>query len=150
MCKKVTTRRGRLKKHQRQRLARLRNKLYTPADIAREIGIQRRQIYRVYRHLGMPCKVNENGRILINGVQFRNWYRITYAKVEMMPNQTFCKTCFEPVEIVDPQIVEKNGIVFKKSKCPSCGRTLSRIIANHRKQYMLDQQGETKNDRWQK
>ena len=138
--KKVTTRRGRLKDHQRRHLARLLNKIYTPIELATEIDIKRPQIYRVYRHLGMPCEIDATGHVLINGAKFREWYIATYAKAEVGPNQTFCLTCFKPVYIVDPQRREKEGMVFIQSQCPECGRNISKFVANHRREYLRQQQ----------
>ena len=127
----------------RRNLQRLRNVAYTPAELAKVLDINRRQIYRVYRHRGMPCKIDATGHISINGVEFREWYLDTFMKrIELGPDQTYCKTCRRGVEIVSPQICDKNGVTFLISRCPICGRKLSRIITSYRKQYVLRQQQE--------
>ena len=138
---KITTRRGRLNGLQRKRLVNLLDMDYTPAELAQVLGIKRRQIYRVYRHLGMPCTIDSTGHILINGAQFREWYHTTYPKTQMGKNQTFCLTCFKPVEIDHPQVRQKNGLTFLQSTCPVCGRTLSRIVTNNRKSRNFSHRG---------
>ena len=124
-------RRGRLDGDQRRNLASLLDYMYTPAELAQTLGITRRQIYRVYRHVGMPCEVDDTGHVWINGVAFRDWYRQTYPKIELGESQAFCLTCRQAVEIVSPQTIERGGMSFLQSTCPHCGRVITRFTANH-------------------
>jgi hypothetical protein len=122
--------RGRLKGQQIHNLSKLLDMLYTPAELAEIIGFARRQVYRVYEHLGMPFVRDETGHIWINGVEFREWYLETYKKVSLGPNETYCRTCQRAVPIEDPQTLAKGGMVSLQSTCPNCGRKLSRFLNN--------------------
>ena len=58
---------GRLDGNQRNRLVRLLNMLYSPSELANEIGFTKRQVYRVYIPLGCPHEKDSKGRNWING-----------------------------------------------------------------------------------
>lgn len=124
---------GRLNGTQRMKQKSLLDMLYTPAELAATIGISRRQIYRVYRKLGMPCTIDETKHVFINGKDFRNWYHETYPKTKLEPNQAYCKTCGQGMPLTNPQVCEKDGLTYKKSKCPICERILVRFVENSRK-----------------
>ena len=100
--------RGRLTGFQRQRLAVLLDMLYLPAELASEIGINPRQISRVYLRLGCPSVVDGRRRF-INGVAFADWYEATYPKQTLQKNEGFCLTCKKAVAVVHQ--VEKNQVV---------------------------------------
>ena len=124
--------RGRLNGSQRMRLNYLLDMLYTPQELANEIGITRRQIYRVYRHMDMPCTIDATGHVYINGKEFCQWYHVTYPKIKLGKNQAFCITCRQAVEIINPETLKKNGMVYTKSNCQNCNRVLIRFIKPYR------------------
>ncbi len=51
--------------------------MYTPKEIAEEIGINPRQIRRVYIPRGLPFETNK-GRTYIHGKTFVEWYKNNY------------------------------------------------------------------------
>lgn len=59
---------GRLTGIQRLKSWSLLDMMYTPSELAFEIGITTRQIYRVYIPLGVPA-VRVRGRLFINGFE---------------------------------------------------------------------------------
>lgn len=121
--------RGRLRGNQLRKLYALLDMMYTPAELSAEVGFSRRQIYRVYRHLGMPCVVKPNKRLLINGKDFREWYLATYSsKVSLGPEQAYCRTCGDAVAIKDAVQLERNGLVYLQGHCPVCNRVVARIL----------------------
>ncbi len=119
---------GRLDGKQRNRLYKLLEMLYTPAELAQEAGFTRRQVYRVYIPAGCPHEKDQNKCIWINGKAFREWYLQTYKKVELAHDETFCLTCRKAVKIVNPKRKKKGRLVYDVSFCPECGRTLAKII----------------------
>ena len=125
--------RGRLKGPQIARLQGLLNMLYTPKELADTIGFSRRQVYRVYMHLGCPFQRDASGHVWINGAEFRDWVRRTYTKPTMAENESFCLTCREPVAIVDAHLESRGDISYLISSCPKCGRRLTRILKNRRR-----------------
>ncbi len=130
-AKPLVVSRGRLSKEQLFRLNALYDMDYTPRELADEVGFTRRQVYRVYLPLGCPHTRDKSGYVKINGRAFKEWYRSTYAKRSLLPDESFCRTCKRAVPIVNPELVEKKGMEIVQSKCPFCGRTLARFRANH-------------------
>ena len=121
--------RGRLDGTQRNRLKSLFDMMYSPKELAEEIGISIDQVYMVYVPLGCPHEREErNNHLLINGKGFAEWYCKVYAKLHIKPDETFCKTCRKPVKIYQPKKQSKGDIVYLLSICPICGRNLTKII----------------------
>jgi len=119
---------GRLDGRQRNRLKRLLNMLYTPKELAEEIGITKSQVYRVYIPQGCPHERDSRRHIWINGKEFSQWYQQAYPKVRLKSDEAFCLTCKMAVKIMDPVRQAKNGLIFDECHCPHCGRKLARIV----------------------
>ena len=119
---------GRLDGNQRNRLAKLLDMLYTPSELAEEIGFHVRQIYRVYIPCGLPHNRDEKNRIWINGKEFKGWVRDVYQKRELGVNEAFCLTCKKAVKMVNPERKQEGRLFFYICYCPECGRKLARII----------------------
>ena len=124
---------GRLKGYQRMQMYKLLDMLYTPSELAKEIGFERRQVYRVYIPAGCPHEEDKMRRYWINGKAFREWYEITYPRISLKADEAFCLTCKEPVKMVNPTRKKKGGFVYWLSKCPNCGRKLPKIIENNKR-----------------
>ena len=123
---------GRLDGIQRNKLKGLFDMMYSPRELAEEIGINQDQVYGVYLHLGCPEERDEKKHILINGKAFADWYLKVYAKIKLKQDETFCKTCKKGVKIYQPKQKKKGGLIYILSVCPVCGRNLTKIIANKR------------------
>jgi hypothetical protein len=121
---------GRLNGKQRNKLKSLYDMLYTPKELADEVGINKNQVYMVYVPLGCPVQRDQSNHILINGKLFFEWYINTYPKEHLTHNQAFCKTCKSAVAILDPKLHKKNKLSYLLSDCPICGRHLTKIIKN--------------------
>jgi len=124
---------GRLAGFQRARLNNLLDMLYTPSELAEELGINVRQFYRVYISLGCPC-VRERGRVYIHGLSFAEWYLSTYPLLSMRADEGFCLTCKKPVPMLDPVLKKSGGLSYYVFKCPKCKRKISRIVSNDKSQ----------------
>jgi hypothetical protein len=124
----ITLLRGRLDGDQKNRLARLLDMLYSPSELAEEIGFSTRQIYRVYIPAGLPCQKDEKNRLWINGKVFRNWIKEAYQKQELGPHDAFCLTCKQVVKMVNPERKQEGRLFYYLCDCPKCGRKLARII----------------------
>jgi hypothetical protein len=121
---------GRLDGRQRNRLKGLFDMMYTPRELAEEIGINKDKIYMVYVPLGCPHERDFLKHILINGKEFAEWYVQTYTKIRLASGETFCKTCKKPVKIYNPKNKRKNGVYYILSTCPHCQRKLTKITGN--------------------
>jgi Zn finger protein HypA/HybF involved in hydrogenase expression len=124
---------GKLNGSQRNRVKRLLNMLYTPKELAEEIGISKQQIYRVYIAYGCPHCKDRRGRIWVNGEEFKAWIEETYKKHKLKPNQAYCVSCKQIVDIVEPEKVKKDNLIFYLSVCPLCSKRVARIIDCKRK-----------------
>ena len=119
---------GRLNGQQRNRLVKLLNMMYTPSELASEVGFTVRQVYRVYIHAGCPCKRDEKRRLWINGKAFREWALEVYCKRELARNEAFCLTCKMPVKVINPVEKQEGRLIYWLCNCPQCGRKLARIV----------------------
>jgi len=118
---------GRLSGKQNDKLKYLLNMMYKPSEIAEEIGFDKRNFYRVYIPLGLPHERDNNNRIWINGIVFKDWINALYIKTKMDNKEAFCLSCKKSVEIVNPRWKEKKGIFFLNCECQNCGRILTKI-----------------------
>ena|SRR5271157_2446613 len=123
---------GRLKGYQRMQMYKLLDMLYTPSELAKEIGFTQRQVYRVYIPAGCPHEQDEHRYLWINGKVFREWYEVTYPRMTLKEDEAFCLTCKRPVKMANPVRKKKGGFVYLLSKCPNCGRKLPKIIENNK------------------
>lgn len=119
---------GRLNGKQRNRLKSLLDMLYTPKELADEVGILVNQVYSVYVPFGCPSVRDVRRHIFINGKLFADWYSKVYLKIRLRDDETFCKTCKGAVKIFQPEQKEKDGLIYVVSVCPVCGRGLTKII----------------------
>lgn len=118
--------RGRLSGAQRGRLGRLLDMLYTPRELAEEIGFTVKQIYKAYLPLDCPSEKDATGHRWINGKAFREWFNQTYPKVTVAEDETFCQTCKRAVPMVNPvkhqTKYRTKRVLYALSDCPYCGR----------------------------
>ena len=123
---------GRLKGFQRMQMYKLLDMLYTPRELAEEVGFTQRQVYRVYLPAGCPHERNQWGYLWINGKAFREWYEVTYPRAELKDNEAFCLTCRGPVQLGKRIRKARGQFVYWLATCPKCGRKLAKIITNGR------------------
>lgn len=119
---------GRLNGRQRNRLKSLLNMPYRPSEMADEVGFSLNQIYRVYIPLGCPHSRDDRRHIWINGASFSEWYADFYKKRDLQENESFCLTCRDGVEKINPDRYRENGLIYEISSCPHCDRKLTKII----------------------
>jgi hypothetical protein len=130
---------GRLKIEQKNRLAKLFDMMYRPSELAAEIGFSKRQVYRVYIPLWLPHERDEKNHIWINGVTFRDWVKEVYKKRKLKNNQFYCLSCKKPMEMINPERVQKGRLVYYLCRCGECGKNSTRILQKKRRGY--DQSG---------
>jgi hypothetical protein len=126
--KSIILLKGRLNGNQRNRLAKLLDMLYTPSELANELGFTTRQIYRVYIPAGLPHERDERNHIWINGKVFREWAKEIYQKKELGLNEAFCLSCRRSVKMIKPERKQDGRLFYYLCTCPICGRKLARII----------------------
>ncbi len=119
---------GRLNLNQKNRLAKLLDMMYSPSELANEIGFCKRQIYRVYVPLGCPHKKDDRGYLWINGILFRSWVKEIYKKQKLNQNEAFCLTCKKAVAMIGKEKKQDDLLLYYQCKCQNCGRVITRII----------------------
>lgn len=124
---------GRLKGYQRMQMYRLLDMLYTPRELAREVGFAQRQVYRVYLPAGCPHEKDPQRHLWLNGKAFREWYEITYPRLELKDNEAFCLTCRKAVKMGSKVRRKRGAFVYWLTACPHCGRKLSKIVENNKR-----------------
>jgi hypothetical protein len=129
---KKPTRRGRLHNNQLRQLYCLLDMLYTPSELASAVGFARRQVYRVYVPLGCPHERDVTGHVFINGQSFHRWYRETYKKLQLAPNEAYCVSCKVAVPMHNPIVETRGTYKYYKSSCLTCQRMVTRAITNKR------------------
>lgn len=118
---------GRLDGKQRNKLKGLFDMEYKPGELAEELGVRTNLIYTVYLPLGCPHERDYQRHISINGKAFKNWYLEKYQKTKVGDDETFCRTCQRAVKIENGVELNKGSITYIISRCPKCGRVLSKI-----------------------
>jgi nitrite reductase/ring-hydroxylating ferredoxin subunit len=121
---------GRLRGYQRMQMYKLLDMLYTPRELAQEVGFTQRQVYRVYLPAGCPHERDTMRRAWINGRAFCEWYEVTYPRVQLEDGEAFCLTCRKPVSMGKRVRKAKGYFMYWLASCPNCGRRLAKIIAN--------------------
>ena len=132
MTSKTILRSGRLKGEKLRNLSLLIDMLYSPVELANQIGFSRRQVYRAYIPLGCPHERDKTGKVWINGRAFRKWYKLTYKKVIINPDDVYCLACKRIVPIVNPVNKNKGNYHYLLMTCPECGKKVSKAITNKR------------------
>ncbi len=107
--------------------------MYSPKQLAEEIGFHIDQIYAVYIPLGCPHDRDRKNHILINGEAFAEWYSKVYTKIKLAHDETFCLTCKKGVKIYQAKEQVTSDLVYLLSVCPVCGRKLTKIIEHKRR-----------------
>lgn len=125
--------RGRLNGKQRNKLKGLFDTMYSPRELAEEVGFHIDRIYAVYVPMGCPHERDKKNHILINGEAFAEWYSRVYTKTKLAQDETFCLTCKKGVAIIQPEEHQKGDTVYLLSVCPVCGRKLTKIIERVRR-----------------
>ena len=124
---------GRLNGSQRNKVKGLLNMMYSPRELAEEIGFNKNQVYRVYLPAGCPHTKNSIGRILIHGISFRLWFEETYKKTPIEKGQAWCVSCKKVVMVSNPKRFEKGRLSYNLFTCPICGKAVSKIVDAKRK-----------------
>lgn len=124
---------GRLDGKQKNKLKSLFDMMYSPRELAGEIGFSIDRVYEVYIPLGCPHERDKQKHISINGKAFSEWYLRVYPKIKLAEDETFCLTCKKGVKIIKPTKTTSNYITYLLSFCPVCGRKLTKIIEKARR-----------------
>lgn len=115
--------------HIARRFGHLLDMLYTPAELAQEVGIDKRLVYGKLLPAGLPSQKDNSGRIWIHGKTAAAWVKALPKKVhvKLAPGEGYCRKCKKAVPMADPREEVKNRIRYLIGVCGTCGRRMFRI-----------------------
>lgn len=107
---------------------------YKPSELADELGINPKTIYRTWLEAGLPFRRDKSGHVWIVGTEARAWVEKMTTKRKGEKQETlelteaFCLTCNQKVELKEyvKRRVGNTGQI--KGPCPSCRRELRRFV----------------------
>ena len=109
--------------------------MYTPRELADELGIDREDVYRTLIPAGMPGVTRDlHGHIWIHGATAAAWLlaQKRRRKFTLEQGQFFCLHCRQPVT-PDPLTVQRAAAGryhYLRATCPTCGLTVCRGVKN--------------------
>lgn len=111
--------------------------MYTPAELAEELGITREDVYRTLIPAGMPHTKDLHGHIWIHGLGAGVWIlsQQRRKKLTLTPDQFLCLHCRTAVT-PDPLTVTRASAGryhYLRAACPACGMTVCKGVRNGEK-----------------
>lgn len=111
---------------------------YKPSELAEEIHVNVKTIYRSYLHGGLPHRRDDHGNIWIVGTKFFAWARAVREKSKssrqtyhgMRKDQAYCMHCNRVVryENVYARKPLTGNRILVSAKCSVCKGSLARIL----------------------
>ena len=112
-----------------RRFGHLLDMLYTPAEVAEEIGVDTRMIYERLLPAGLPNTKDDAGHIWIHGIAAKRWALAQRkARHHLAVGEGFCVHCKAVVKLNDSKREHKNGVDMLRGKCPKCEHTIVRLL----------------------
>ena len=109
---------------------------YMPSELADELAIDQRDIYRKLLPAGLPHKKDAAGHIWLHGPEVAQWIQTLNTKPQPMDeHEGYCLKCRRVVPLVNPQHVQQGKFTLLQAICPHCGARVNRGI----KRYIDDQ-----------
>jgi excisionase family DNA binding protein len=105
--------------------------LYTPAEIAEELGVSRDTVYQFYMPNGMPCTRGPRGHIWIHGRTFAEWVEAMRKRkpgVKLADGEAYCVKCKCAVKITRPREVARGRFHLLAGTCPQCKSKVQRGV----------------------
>jgi hypothetical protein len=107
--------------------------LYTPSELASELDITTRDVYKRLVPAGLPCTRDKEGHLMIHGHDVVKWVQeLRKGKITLGENQAYCVKCRKVVEMVNPTKVKVRRSVRITATCPDCGKVINRGGGNDR------------------
>jgi hypothetical protein len=119
----------RLSQAEAGRLGRLLRMEYTPTELAEELQISPRRLWRDFVPAGCPHRRDESDRLWIIGSAFREWYTAFQddRRRPMARSEAWCLRCKEPVKMVGPFEVRVQAYTeIVQARCAQCGGVVNR------------------------
>jgi ribosomal protein S27AE len=104
--------------------------LYTPDDLADDLGIDQRLVYVRLIPAGLPHTKDKSGHIWIHGLEASQWITNLFKgkHFALGENQAYCLKCGKAVTMLDPKLWKAGKMTLLKGTCPDCGTTVNRGV----------------------
>ena len=119
-----------LAREQRLRANGLLDMLYTPAELADELGIDQRDVYYRLMPAGLPHTKDSTGHIWLHGPRVAQWVR-ELGKAHQRAlgdNEAYCLRCRQIVALTKTKRVRQGKFLVLQATCPQCGATVNRGV----------------------
>ena len=114
---------------QRHKAKRLLNMLYTPGEIAEELGVTRDHIYKVLIPAGLPHTKDSRRHLWIHGPALALWAKgFDKVPMKLAKGEGYCLRCRKPVKVKNPLEKQSERLTLLTGECPVCGHSVSRIL----------------------
>lgn len=122
--------RPRLGKEARAKAVGLLDMLYTPTELAEELGLNPAMLYHQLIPAGLPHSKDSAGHIWIHGAAVSQWL-IDFGKSRRQPlsaDEAYCLRCRQAVTMINPRRTNSGRVTLLKATCPACGATVNRGV----------------------
>lgn len=103
--------------------------LYKVSELSVELNIHERTL-RDWLSGGAPYQRDSHNHVWVNGTDFHKWVlecRKKKTSRNMKENDGWCLRCKKPVEILNPQVIERSGQPIRiHGVCSFCGTSVNR------------------------
>jgi hypothetical protein len=117
-----------LDRTQRIRLRGLLDMMYSPADLARELKIDQRDVYCRWLSAGIPHIRDEMGHIWLHGPTIAQWFTQNKSKRSINIDEGYCLKCKAVVKLINPEPVQHGKFHLLRAPCPTCMRMVYRGV----------------------
>lgn len=118
------------------RSAGLMDMLYTPAEIAKELGISKHNLYHGLIQLGLPHDKDKDGHLWMHGPEVARWIREQSKGKHhaLADDEAYCLRCRAVVPLQEARRIRRGRFLLLQGTCPTCGATVNKGTKKHDKQ----------------
>ena len=104
--------------------------LYTPSEMAEELGVEQRSIYSRLIPAGLPHRRDpQTGYIWLHGPEITRWARqLNRKRSKLSENEAYCLKCRRGVSLVDAKRITRGRFRMLQATCPNCGSKVNRGV----------------------
>ena len=119
-----------LSREARLRARGLLDMLYKPSELADELQIDQRVIYRKLIPEGLTYIKDDAGNLWIHGPEVAAWARSLDKKPgpTLAADEAYCLRCRKAVKLVNPKRNTKHALTILQSQCPECGTRINKGV----------------------
>jgi hypothetical protein len=103
--------------------------LYTPAELAEELKINKRDVYSKLLPSGLPHSRDGAGHVWLHGPEIARWIReLKSGHKQLGDNEAYCLKCRRVVVMLEPRRTKQGKLTILKASCSACGTTINRGV----------------------